>query len=168
MRVHALLVLAATLVATACPPNPDDAANPDWLKPPAAYQPKTADLTFNEARFGEFNMMSDEDQDKFIEELKAKKGSFKGQAMTKTGAGLTEGFKGFEHGNWELNGITDPILYEITFDYKLYTDKKVGRPIAPNRAVEFTGTLVDIDFQNESKPRKVVLEIACDSLAPIK
>lgn len=169
MRAHALMVLAATLMAGGgCVPDPDKASDPDWMKPPEAYQPVTAELTFNKANFEKFNMMSDSEQETFLAGLKEAKGTFKGQAMSKTGAGLSEGFEGFEHGDFELNALTEAILYEITIDYKLYTTRAIGKTIAPNRYVEFTGTLVGVDFQNSAKPRKIVLQVACDTLAPIK
>lgn len=168
MRRPAALVLTAfTLaLATACPPS-GDGSDPDFMKPPEAYQPKTADLTFNEKNLEAFVMMSNDEREAHIAKLKESKGSYKGQAMSKTGAGLGEGMEDAKHGEYELNAVTEPIWFEVTLDYHLFTTTEIGSKIAPNRALEFSGTLISLDFYEESKPRKLVLKVACDSLAPI-
>ena len=51
---------------------------------------------------------------------------------------------------------------------RVRTTSAIGDAIAPNRAIEFTGTLLELDFYEESKPRKVVMKVAADTLAPIK
>jgi hypothetical protein len=168
MRNPALLTLAATLLlGSACVPS-DDGTPPDWLKQPKAYQPKTADLTFNDEGLGKFNIMTNEEREAFLKDLKGKKGSFKGQAISKTGASLGEGMPDAKYGEYELNAITEAIHLEITIDYHIFTTTAIGDAIAPNRAVEFTGTLLELDFYEDSKPRKVVMKVAADTLAPMK
>ena len=167
MRKPALLTLAATLLmGTACVPS-DDGSDPDWLKQPKAYQPQSAELTFNKAGLEKFNMMSTDERAAFVEELKNSKGSFKGQAVSKTGASLGAGMPDSKYGEYELNGTTEPVLFEITIDYHLFTTTAIGDKIAPNRAVEFTGTLVELDFYEDAKPRRLVMKVATDTLAPI-
>ncbi len=168
MRRLAPLALAAFSLSifAACPPS-GDGSDPDWLKPPISYKPKEADLTFNEMRLSEFNMMNDEERAAHVETLKAAKGQYKGQALSKTGAGLGPNMPDSKYGEYELNAVTDAILFEISLDYKLYTSTEIGDKIAPNRAVEFTGTLVELEFQEESKPRKLVLKVVTDTLAPM-
>lgn len=166
MRKPALLTLAATLlVGSACLPGGDE--NPDWLKAPEAYQPATAELTFNKTKLEVFNMMTDEERAAHLEQLKGAKGSFKGQAMSKTGASLGEGMDDSKYGEFELNAMTEAILFEITIDYHIFTTTAIGGKIAPNRYLEFSGTLIDFDFYEDAKPRRLVMKIAADTLAPI-
>jgi hypothetical protein len=166
MRNPALLTLAATLLlGSACLPGGDE--NPEWLKAPEAYQPVTADLTFNKTNLEAFNMMNEEERDAHLEALKGKKGSFRGQAKSKTGAGLGEGMPDSKHGEYELNGTTEAILFEITIDYHIFTTTAIGDKIAPNRYVEFSGTLIDFEFYEDAKPRRIVMKVAADTLAPI-
>ena len=85
MRNPALLALAATLLMGSACGEKDDPSNPNYLKQPKAYQPKTAELTFNDDGLGKFNIMTDDEREAFLNDLKGKKGSFKGQAISKTG-----------------------------------------------------------------------------------
>lgn len=164
MRTPALLALTATLlVGTGCPPA-DDGSNPDWMKAPKSYQPKEAELTFNEKQLGEFNMMDEAAREAFVNSLKESKGSFKGQAMSKTGAALGAGMPDSKYGEYELNAVAEEVLFEISIDYHLFTTKDIGRKIAPNRYLTFSGTLLELDFQEESKPRRLVLKVATDTL----
>ena len=162
------LLLLASLPLIACGQSRGVNEQPDWMKQPKAYQPKTAELTFNEDNLKDFNMLSSDQQEAFVEQLKAKKGSFKGMAVFQSGAGLGEAMSNAQYGSYELSAATDPIFLEITLDYTIFTTRETGRPLAPHGAIEFTGTLVDIDFQNGDKPRKLSLKVQADEVKAIK
>ncbi len=164
MRLLSSTALAAVLLAaSAC--SPKAGGQPDFMKLPESYDPAGADLTFNKKKLEEFNFLEPDAREAHIEALKNKKGSFKGQAVFKAGAGLSENIEESKYGEWELNASTnDPVLYEIVIDYQIYTTKDVGRPIAPNKAIEFTGTLVEFDYQDENKPREIDIKIKADDV----
>lgn len=167
MRALSLLTLAAALMATgACVPK--DEPDPEWMKPPKAYDPQGADLTFNKERLEKYNMMSEAEKESYISELQATPGSFKGQAIFKSGAGLGESMEDAQHGSYELSASTEEVLYEITIDYNIFTTPEIGKPLAPHAAIEFTGTLIDIDFQSEDKPRKLSLRVKADDVKRLK
>lgn len=167
MRPLTLLTLAAALMATgACVPkeNPE----PDYMKPPKSYDPAGADLTFNKERLEKYNMMSADERDSYVQELQNSAGSFKGQAIFKSGAGLGEAMADAEFGSYELSASTQEVLYEITIDYNIFTTPELGKPLAPNAAIEFTGTLIDLSFQDEDKPRKLTLRVKADDVKRLK
>lgn len=168
MRALTLTALAAALLASsACVPK--EHPEPDFMKLPESYDPVGADLTFNKQRLEAFNFLDQEAQSKFIEELKAKKGTFKGQAVHKAGAELGENIEERKYGQWELSASTnDPVLYEIVVDYQVYTTPELGRPIAPNKAIEFTGTLVEFDYSADSKPRRIDIKVKADDVKVLK
>ena len=144
---------------------PETHPNPDWMKPPKSFQPKTAELTFNEANLKAFVMTDTSAQDARVEELKATPGSFKGQAIFKSGAGLGEAMPHAQYGDWELSAsLEEPIVFDIIADYSIITTREVGKPIAPHKAIEFTGTLVEFDFQREDKPRKLTFTVKADEV----
>lgn len=168
MRPLTSTALAAVLLAaSACSPKAD--GQPDFMKLPESYDPVGADLTFNKKRLEEFNFLEPDERAAFIDELQNKKGSFKGQAVFKAGAGLGENIAESKYGEWELNASTnDPVLYEIVIDYQIYTSKDVGRPLAPNKAIEFTGTIVEFDYQDENKPRRIDIKVKADEIKVLK
>ncbi len=164
----AALAVALLLPFTACVPNRQSDKQPEWMKLPEAYQPKTAALTFNEDNLKNFNILNSDDQQAFIEDLKGKKGAFKGMAVFQTGAGLGEAMANSKYGTYELSAATEEVFLEITLDYTIFTTREVGKPLPPNGAIEFTGTLVEVNFQNQDKPRKLSLKVQADSVTPIK
>lgn len=166
MRASLLLSLAATLATAAC--VPEQHPEPEWMKHPKAYDIQGADLTFNKERLEAFNFLDSDEQEKHIEALKAAKGEFRGMAVFKSGAGLGAALEDAKYGDWELSASTDPVAYEITITYEIFTTKEKGKPLAPNRAIEFTGTLVDFDFQNESKPRSITIKVVADDVKPVE
>lgn len=140
----------------------------DLLALPSAYNPRDADLTFNKKNLETFNLLKPEERDKFVEDLKTKPGSFKGQAVTEAGNGIAAGVEGSEHGAWETFAhVTDPVLYEITIDYRIFSTEELGRPIGRNLPISFQGTLVDLRYDAEAKPRKLTIQVKADSLALI-
>ena len=166
MIASVALLLPALTSLGACVPKEDP--QPEWMKLPKAYQPAKADLTFNKERLDTFNNLPSDEQDKFVEELKTQTGAFKGQAVVKSGTGLSQNVEEAKHGEWELQCSTDrEILFEITIDYVVYTSKDVGRPIAGGRPIKFSGTLLSLDFQDQNKPRSLTIHVKADSVETI-
>ncbi len=167
MRALSLLTLAAILVATGgCVPK--DEPDPEWMKHPKGYDPAGADLTFNKERLQKYNMMGEAEKEAYVQELINTPGSFKGQAVFKSGAGLGEAMEDAQHGSYELSASTEEVLFEITIDYNIFTTPELGKPLAPHAPIEFTGTLVDLQFQAEDKPRKLTLRVKADDVKRIK
>lgn len=161
LRRQCILALSAglALVATGCKPSAQE-GKPQWMKPPASYQPaKAANLTFNEKGLESFNSMGAAEREAFVEHLKKAPGSFAGQAIVTSGTGVSEHVPEYKFGTWELNASTSAILYEITIKYALYTTPELGRGIARNRAVEFSGTIIGVEYQGSNKPRELTVRV---------
>ena len=74
-----LVALGLGVLGTvACDTNKHD--DPKFLAPPKSFDPKGADLSFNEKSLEAFNSMSTDERAAHLEKLKATKGSLKGQA----------------------------------------------------------------------------------------
>jgi hypothetical protein len=139
---------------------PDEDKQPKWQKPPKEWDPKGDTLTFGEKNLDAFNSMTREDRDAHLEALKAKAGSFKGQARFQRLTELGEKMDDAEYGKYEVYATLDePVLYEITVEYHLFAQDKIGDGFPPGTYVEFTGTLADFSFQDESKPRKIEIKV---------
>lgn len=160
--------MCAALLLPVCQYSGEE-KQPDWQKPPESYDVKGADLTFNEKRLDAFNSMSSSERDAHIEELKATEGSFKGQAIFERGTELGDKMDDAQYGKYEINAaVPEPVLYEMTLVYHLYSDQDFFTGVPPGTHVEFTGTLVDLAFQDESKPRKLTLKVKATSLERLK
>lgn len=148
----------------ACQPSGED-KQPDWQKPPASYDVKGADLTFNEQRLDAFNSMSSSEREAHVEQLRATEGSFKGQAVFERGTELGEAMDDAQYGKHEINAaVPDPVLYEITMEYHLYSDQDFYTGVPPGTHIGFTGTLADLQYQDDSKPRKMILKVKASSV----
>lgn len=155
----ALFLTSALLAVAGCEPKKD------LLALPAAYNPRDAELTFNKKNLETFNALKETERDAFIQELKGKTGSFKGQAVTEAGNGIADGVEGSEHGKWETFAhVTDPVLYEITIDYRIFSTEELGRPIGRVLPISFSGTLVDLRYDAQAKPRKLTIQVKADTL----
>jgi len=155
----ALFFTSALLAVAGCQPKKD------LLALPAAYNPREADLTFNKKNLEAFNLMKEKEREAFVEELKGKAGSFRGQAVTEAGNGIAAGVDGSQHGAWETFAhVTDPVLYEITIDYRIFSTEELGRPIGRALPIAFSGTLVDLRYDAQAKPRKLTIDVKADKL----
>lgn len=156
--------MCAALLLQACNPSGEE-KQPEWQKPPASYDVKGADLTFNAARLDAFNTMSSAEREAHVEQLKATEGSFKGQAQFQHGSELSEAMDDSQYGKYEINAVvSEPVLYEITMEYALFSDQDFHKGVPPGAHLEFTGTLVDLEYQDESKPRKLTLKVKASSV----
>lgn len=140
----------------------------DILALPSSYDPAGAELTFNKAGLTEFNALEPSERDALVAKLSATPGSYTGQALVRGSAGLGEAMPDHVHGDWEVMATTrTPVLYEIVINYSIFTTPAVGRPLAENRAVAFTGTLISVDFKDDAKPRSLTLKVKADSITPL-
>lgn len=159
-RLTALFFTSALLAVSGC-----SQPKRDLLALPAAYDPQGADLTFNKKNLEGFNLMKPKERDEFVQALKDKPGSFRGQAVTEAGNGLGEGVEGSEHGTWETFAhVTEPVLYEITIDYRIFSTEELGRPLGRNLPIAFTGTLIDLRYDADAKPRKLTVQVKADAM----
>ena len=155
---------AALLLLPACQPTADK-GQPEWQKPPASYDVKGADLTFNEKRLDEFNSMSTSEREAHIEQLKATEGSFKGQAIFQRGTELGESMDDAQYGKHEIAAhVPEPVLYEITIEYLLFSDQDFYKGVPPGAHLQFSGTLVDFEYQDSAKPRKLLMKVKASSV----
>lgn len=139
---------------------PDDKKEPEWRKPPEAWDPKADELTFGKKNLDAFNSMSGSEREAHVEALKSQPGTFKGQARFQRGTKLGESMDDRALGEYEAYAtLEDPILYEITAEYSLFANEQLGHGYPPGTFVEFTGTLADLKYDDDSKPRKLVFKV---------
>jgi hypothetical protein len=154
----AVALVCAAFAGTAC--LPDKAKEPEWQKPPKSFDPQEAELTFNKKQLEAFNAMSSSDREAHLQALQGKPGTFKGQATFQRATELGESMDDLEHGRFEVYAtVPDPVLYEITLEYQLFANEEIGKGLPPNTHIEFTGTLADMRYQDESKPRKMEIKV---------
>ncbi len=166
MNLIARLGLTAVLAwAAACVPKSDP--DPEWMKLPKAYQPQTADLTFNRVNLERFNLLGESERSAFIEQLKQKAGTFRGQAVLKSGTALGQGMDDAQYGSFELQGATEAVLYEVVIEYSVFTTPELGRGLAAHRPFEFSGTLVELRYQSADKPRTLFIKVKADDVRVI-
>ncbi|MBA3545260.1 MAG: hypothetical protein H0T76_02130 [Nannocystis sp.] len=159
----ALVFTSALLTAAGCQQE-----KKDLMALPAAYDPAKADLTLNRKNLEAFNLLNNEDRRSFVKDLKGKPGSYTGQAIFQSGNGLAPTVEDSQYGTYELFAhVPDPVLYEITIDYQVFTTPEIGKPIAQNKPIAFRGTLVDLRFDDQTKPRKLTIRVKADSVETI-
>ena len=140
----------------------------DLMALPAAYDPAGAELTLNKKNLDAFNRLSGDERRAFVKDLKERPGSYTGQALFQSGNGLAPTVEDSQHGSYELFAhVPDPVLYEITIDYQIFTTPELGKPIAQHKPISFRGTLVDLRFDDQSKPRKLTIRVKADSVETI-
>ncbi len=158
------LVLAATmsLALTACLPK--EHPDVDWMKPPKSYDPvATEGLTLNKAAVDTLTLKEGEDRDAFVESLKAE-GAFKGQAKCQNGVG-TGDLEPSKWGEYQLTCEAGTILFDIELKYQLFTTREAGKPLSANAYVEFTGTLVEFSYHEDSSPRSISARVKVDEIS---
>lgn len=159
----AVAVACTAFLGTACVPDKDK--EPEWRKPPKSFDPIGAELTFNAKNLEAFNAMSGSEREAHLSELMGKAGSFKGQAVFKRATELGDKMDDAQWGRYEIYAVVpDPVLYEITIEYHLFSEQDLSTKLPPNGYIEFTGTLAEMAFQDESKPRKMEIKVKADSV----
>ncbi|MEM9457999.1 MAG: hypothetical protein AAGF11_27720 [Myxococcota bacterium] len=160
--------VCAAVLLTACNPSGEE-KTPDWQKPPESYDVKGADLTFNEKRLDAFNSMSSKEREAHLDQLKTTEGSFKGQAVFGRGTELGEKMDDALYGKYEIFAtVEQPVLYEITMEYHLFSDQDFFTGVPPGTHIEFVGTLADMLYQDSSKPRTITFKVKASSVERLK
>jgi hypothetical protein len=144
--------------SSACVPDKDK--EPEWRQPPKAWNTKGDELTFGEKNLDAFNSMSSSERAAHLEGLGAAPGSFKGQANFQRATELGDKMDDAQYGQYSAYAtVADPVLYEITIDYYLFATEDLGSSLPPGTFVEFTGTLADLRYDEEAKPRKLEIKV---------
>lgn len=162
-----IALMFALPIAAGCKGNKYE--QPEWQKLPASYDPKGLDLTFNTKNLEAFNSLSDAERQQQVEAMVAAPGSFKGQALYESVEELSEQISDHQYGRYVVTAsVPDPVLFEIQIDYLLFSDTKLISGLAPKTPIEFTGTLAELHYQNQSKPRKLELKVKLTSANALK
>lgn len=161
MRASGLTLAALlTLGAAAGPSGCDKSDEPDWRKAPERFDVKGDELTLGAKNLEAYNGMSGDERAAHVDALKAKPGAFKGQGQFEVVSELSKTVADHEIGKYEASVlVTEPVLYEITIEYNLLSNEKIGDGYPRGTYVEFTGTLVDLEYQDSSKPRKLIVKL---------
>ncbi|MEM6290284.1 MAG: hypothetical protein AAGA54_03435 [Myxococcota bacterium] len=155
----ALALLGMAAVPLGCDNKVKD-DEPSWQKAPERFDVKGDALTFGAKNLDAFNSMSSGERAAHLDALKNKPGSFTGQGRFQVVSELGENIADRELGQYEASVLVDdPVLYEITIEYNLLSTEKIGDGYPRGTYVEFTGTLVELDFQDDAKPRKLVIKL---------
>lgn len=160
-------MLACGLVVAAC--NTNKYADPKYMEPPKSYDPKNADLSFNEKSLKAFNSMSDDERAAHVEKLVATPGSLKGQGTFQRDEELTDKIDDSKYGKivaWV--SVPDPVWLEVKVEYQLFSDTRLVSGLAPNTHVEFTGTMLDYVYEDNSKPRRLEIKLKADAITVLK
>jgi hypothetical protein len=157
-RVPTLAVSIALLLGTGC--LPDKTKDPDLLKAPDTWNVKGDELTFGAKNLEAFNSMSFDERQAHAESLMGSPGSFKGQARFQSATELGDKMDDRALGKYDAYAtVEDPVLFEITITYHLFAEEKLGHGFPPGTYIEFTGTLADLVYTDETKPRKLELKV---------
>jgi len=74
-----------------------------------------------------------------------------------------------QYGKHEIAAhVPEPVLYEMTIEYLLFSDQDFYKGVPPGAHIEFTGTLVDLEFQDSAKPRKLLMKVKASSVERLK
>jgi hypothetical protein len=160
MRASDAVALSiALLLGAGCPPD-KKSAEAKILEAPEAWDVKADELTFGSKNLDAFNTMSSEEREAHVEALKGQPGAFKGQARFQRLTELGEAIDDRQYGQYEAYAtVEEPVLYEITIEYHLFAPEKIGDGFPPGTYIEFTGTLADLVFSADAKPRKLEIKV---------
>lgn len=163
----ASFVVCIGLAAAGCKSNKHEDAK--WLAPPKTFDPKGAELTFNEKNLEVFNSMSPDERAAHIETLKSTPGSFKGQATFRRQEELADTMDDRVYGRYDVWAtVPDPVFLEITVEYHLFSETQLISGLATGTHIEFTGTPVELVFLDEAKPRKMEIKVKADTINVLK
>ncbi len=161
-----VLVLLTALVGCQKNSKYEDAK---WMAKPKAFDPKGTELTFNAKNLEAFNSMSTDDRAAHLDKLKAAKGSFKGQAEFRRLEEIGETIDDRQHGRFDIWAtVPEPPFLEIQVEYHLISDEKLLSGVADHMPIEFSGTLIELEYQDHTKPRKLEAKIKADSISVVK
>lgn len=160
VRLLAVFVVFAGSLGLGTGCVPDKHKEADFLQAPKSWNPQDDGLTFGKKNLDAFNSMSESEREAHLESLKSKPGSFKGQARFERGSELGENISDAKYGKFEATAqVTEPVLYEITIEYQLFANEKIGHGFPAGTYIEFSGTLADFEYRQDAKPRKLVIKV---------
>jgi hypothetical protein len=140
-----------------------------WMAPPKSYDPKGVELTFNTKNLDAFNTMSADERAAHLDALKAAKGQFKGQGLYQRQEELTDKIDDRQYGKYDVwVTIAEPVYLEITVEYHIFFEEKQLESLGANMPVEFSGTYLDMIFEDQAKPRKLEIKVKGDSINVMK
>jgi hypothetical protein len=136
-----------------------------WLAPPKSFDPKGAELTFNAKNLEAFNTLSVDERAAHIDTLKNGAGTFKGQATFRRQEELADTMDDRVYGRYDVWAtVPDPVFLEITLEYHLFSESQLISGVATGTHIEFTGTLAELVFLDEAKPRKMEIKVKADAI----
>lgn len=140
-----------------------------WMAPPKSYDPKGAELTFNTKNLDVFNTMSEDERTAHLDGLKAAKGQLKGQGLYQRQEELTDKIDDRQYGKYDVwVTIAEPVHLEITVEYHIFFDEPQLTGLAGNLPVEFSGTFLDMIYEDEAKPRRMEIKVKGDAINVMK
>jgi len=161
--VLASLCACLTLSPLGCKSSKHEDAK--WLAPPKSYDPKGAELTFNEKNLESFNTLSADERAAHIDKMKGAAGTFKGQATFRRQEELADSMDDRVYGRYDVWAtVVDPVFLEITLEYHLFSETQLISGLATATPIEFTGTLVDLVYLDQAKPRKMEIKVKADAI----
>jgi hypothetical protein len=161
------LTLAAIAIVAACDTNKH--ADPKFMAAPKSFDPKGAELTFNAKGLEAFNSMSSDEREAHLEKLRTTPGSLTGQALFERDEELTDKIDDRVHGKFVVWAtVPDPVWLEVQMEYQLFSEQQLFTGAAPKTHIAFTGTLIDVVYQDSSKPRKIEIKLKADSITALK
>lgn len=170
VRPLAVFALLTASIGSSWGCIPDKHKEADFLQAPKSWTPKDDTMTLGTKALDAFNSMSAAEREAFVEDLKSKPGTFKGQAQFEHGSELTEGIPDATYGKFEIDAyVNDPVLYEITLEYKIFANEKIGHGFPAGTYMQFSGTLADLEYREDAKPRTLVIKVkdaTVERLAP--
>lgn len=159
----ALTLASLTLVTVGCKSKKHEDAK--WLAPPKAFDPKGAELTFNAKNLEAYNTLSADERAAHIDKLKTATGTFKGQATFRRQEELADTMDDRVYGRYDVWAtVPDPVFLEITIEYHLFSETQLISGVATGTHIEFTGTLADLVFLDEAKPRNMEIKVKADAI----
>ena len=159
----ASLCACMTLAPLGCKSTKHEDAK--WLAPPKSYDPKGAELTFNEKNLEAFNTLSADERAAHIDKLKGATGTFKGQATFRRQEELADTMDDRVFGRYDVWAtVVEPVFLEITLEYHLFSETQLISGLATATPIEFTGTLVDLVYLDQAKPRKMEIKVKADAI----
>lgn len=159
----ALTFAALTLGTVGCKSKKHEDAK--WLAPPKSFDPEGADLTFNAKNLEAYNSLSVDERATHIDKLKNAAGTFKGQATFRRQEELADTMDDRVYGRYDVWAtVPDPVFLEITLEYHLFSETQLISGVATGTHIEFTGTLAELVFLDEAKPRKMEIKVKADAI----
>ncbi|MBK6917196.1 MAG: hypothetical protein IPH07_07335 [Deltaproteobacteria bacterium] len=162
----AVFAVGAAVAVPACKSTKHD--QPKFMAAPKSFDPKGGDFTFNEKNLEAFNSMEDDAREAHLAKLIGSPGSFKGQATYQRTEELTDKIDDRKYGQYVIWAkVPDPVWLEVTVEYHLFSDSDLMGPAAADTYIEFTGTLLEMTYLDDAKPRRMEIKVKADAVTKL-